>query len=290
MKRLVIAIGLTLALIAILIPYESVLASPGPSNAPFIRIERSPASTNWSGYAEEAGGTTNGTLLGTVGNVSNATGSWTVPAVTGPSRGSYYSSAWVGIDGVTDNTVEQIGTEQDWSNGRASYYAWFEMYPSMGYELNPSAFPVAAGDVMAATVTCTNFSKGTFTLSLSDTRRGELKWSFSPTNYSQATQTLKSAEETSAEWVMEAPSSYSGVLPLADFSNINFTTCSATIGGQLCAITTLPYDQITMETNSGVIKAIPSTVVPPASSFSVTYESSGAASNISMPYQHVHIH
>jgi hypothetical protein len=49
--------------------------------------------------------------------------------------GFYYSSAWVGIDGYSDNTVEQIGTEQDWIWGRAIYYSWFEMYPNRPYRI-----------------------------------------------------------------------------------------------------------------------------------------------------------
>ena len=51
-----------------------------------------------------------------------------MPTVSG--SGPTYSSVWVGIDGYSSNTVEQIGTEQDVSaNGKTSYYAWYEMYP-----------------------------------------------------------------------------------------------------------------------------------------------------------------
>lgn len=295
MKWFLIVIGLILALVAILVPCIPVSASPRQSNAPFVRIKRS-TSSNWSGYAETTTAVTGGTppITGTVGSVTNASGQWTVPAITGPSgRGAYYSSAWVGIDGYGDTTVEQIGTEQDWSNGRPSYYAWFEMYPSVGYELNTRVFPVAAGDVMTATVVCTNISTGAFTLSLSDVTKG---WSFSPANYPQyAKQTLKSAKEESAEWVMEAPSSSRGVLPLADFKTINFSNCSAIINGASCGITTTgAYDPITMETSTGMPEATPSGLTPTSSSgvpqaFSVNWGSSGATNNITNSYQHVHL-
>ena len=57
-------------------------------------------------------------------------GSWIVPTVTGSSRGTTYSAVWVGIDGYSDSTVEQIGTEEDVVNGGPSMHAWWEMYSS----------------------------------------------------------------------------------------------------------------------------------------------------------------
>jgi len=70
------------------------------------------ASYNWSGYA-----VTSSTPYRSV------TGNWTVPTVTGP-NGSY-SSAWVGIDGVNNQSLIQTGTEQDYSSNHGSYYAWW---------------------------------------------------------------------------------------------------------------------------------------------------------------------
>src|SRR5439155_9436556 len=68
-------------------------------------------SQNWSGYAAE-------TSLSSPqdGAVTDVKGSWIVPAVTASSSSKTYSSAWLGIDGYSDGTVEQIVTEQDWSN------------------------------------------------------------------------------------------------------------------------------------------------------------------------------
>src|SRR5271166_4368093 len=73
-------------------------------------------STNWSGY----GAATNLSAPAT-GSVTAVSGSWVVPTVTGSRRGTVYSAAWVGIDGLSDSTVEQLGTEQDVSNGTAHY-------------------------------------------------------------------------------------------------------------------------------------------------------------------------
>ena len=277
MKRIFMTIGLVLVLIAILIPSVPVLASQGPSNGSLVQIKRS-TSRNWAGYAEALNGST-GAIVGAAGSVTDVKGQWTVPAVTGlSSRGSYYSSAWVGIDGYGDTTVEQIGTEQDWNNGRASYYAWFEMYPQGAWELLPKYYPVSANDSMTAEVAY--IGNGKFTLSLSDTRGGKLVWSFS------TTQTLRSAKEETAEWIMEAPSSYSGVLPLADFTRIYFSNCSAVIDNNPCAITTYHYDAITMMIGNGAAEATPSILTASASSFNVTLNSSGAINNIVQTYQH----
>jgi hypothetical protein len=69
-------------------------------------------SLNWSGYA-----VTSGTPYRSVG------ANWTVPTVTGP-NGSY-SAAWVGIDGFTNGSLIQTGTEQDVVNGAGQYSAWW---------------------------------------------------------------------------------------------------------------------------------------------------------------------
>ena len=63
-------------------------------------------SSNWSGYAAE-------TNLASPqsGAVSDVTGTWQVPFVTGTINA--WSSAWVGIDGYASNSVEQLGTDSD---------------------------------------------------------------------------------------------------------------------------------------------------------------------------------
>ena len=84
-------------------------------------------STNWSGYA----------VTGATGSVTSVNGSWTVPAVTaGTSRTTtYYSAFWVGIDGFSSSTVEQTGTISQIQGTTATYYAWYEFYPSPMYQI-----------------------------------------------------------------------------------------------------------------------------------------------------------
>lgn len=160
-------------------------------------------SSNWAGYAA------------TGSRFTSVSASWVQPSVTCTST-TTYSSFWIGLDGDGSSSVEQTGTEADCSGGRAVYSSWYEMYPA--YPVNYTN-TVSPGDQFTATVS-TNGS-GSFTLILTDVTRNWTK---------TTTKTLSGASLASAEVIAEAPSSSSGVLPLAHFSTAAFT--SATANGQ----------------------------------------------------------
>jgi hypothetical protein len=173
-------------------------------------------SLNWSGYA------TVQTLGATgAGTVTQALGTWIVPTATGPASGSSFSSCWVGIDGFTSPTVEQIGTEQDYISGAPVYFAWFEMFPAGSIEI--IGFPVAPGDSMSASVT--SLGSGVFELALRNNTAG-----FTVVIPTSAT-TNPNALMSSAEWIVEAPSDIVGILPLAELSEVVWTGACATVGG-----------------------------------------------------------
>jgi hypothetical protein len=257
---LIIAIAFLTSIFAPL----TVCADTGIVLAPRLHVEQS-KSTNWSGYA----------AVPASGEVTSVQGSWVVPAVTGAKRTTSYSSFWIGIDGYGSDTVEQIGTDSDIQNGRATYYAWFEFYPNPAYKF--LRFPVQPGDVITASVTC---SGDTFTLSLKDVNTKKTV---------TVTSTVTGASKSSAEWVAEAPSSMSGVLPLANFNTVQFSSCTASINGgaQQTIASFLPmtydssgnpisgYDAITMTTSAGTAKATPSPLNTAGNGFSVTWNSAG---------------
>src|SRR5262245_8875551 len=101
--------------------------------APRIR-ERNDTASNWAGYVAE-------TTLATPqkDSVSAVNGSWRIPNLSRSDSPETYSAIWVGIDGDTDNTVEQLGTEQDWTPDGQTNYVWFEMYPHRSFFI--SGFP-----------------------------------------------------------------------------------------------------------------------------------------------------
>ena len=217
-------------------------------------------SSNWSGYAVAAA----------ANSVSNVAGTWAVPTASTSTNG--YSSVWVGIDGYSSSTVEQVGTDSNVVNGKATYYAWYEMYPSDSVTI--SSIAVKAGDSITASVAYVN---NQFVLTITDN-----------SDHQSYTKSFAASGESrsSAEWIVEAPSSNYGVLPLANFGKATFTNIYATIGGTTAPIdawqsysiniesgsrletstTALSDSQTTLGAYSGLV-----------SSFSVAYDAAGAS-------------
>jgi len=250
--------------------------SPAPTTTPSPPNPATNATTssNWSGYAAQTN------LNSPAANsVSAVYGTWQVPTVSG--SGTAYSAVWVGIDGYSSSSVEQLGTEQDTVGGQAQYSAWYEMYPANSVTI-PS-MTIHPGDTMTASVVYDSaatkqYPSGYFVLSMTDTTT---KQSFSIDEGNAGYQ------RSSAEWVVEAPSSNSGVLPLADFTPVKFTNASATINGvsgTIDGITSTSnaawqYTAINMGTQS-VTEDSTSTLTDSggASSFTVSYLTSAQTS------------
>jgi hypothetical protein len=216
------------------------------------RLVPSTTSTNWSGYAVSAD----------AGAVTAVSGSWTVPTVTG--SGTSDSSAWVGIDGFNSPTVEQTGTAMDFVNGHAEYSAWFEMFPSA--EVTIPSVTVHPGDTINASVNF-NASANDFVLTITDATDGD---TFT------TTQSAPNAQRSSAEWIVEAPSSNSGVLPLANFGSVSFTNAQATINGVAGPINAArpntTVNQINMVNgNTGAVEATTSSLTASGSGFTVNF-------------------
>ena len=96
------------------------LRAPGAS-ARTVRGTTKLDSTNWSGYAQSTK---------TKGTFTAVKDYWTVPTVSTKPAGDQYSSDWVGIDGFSNDTLVQDGTEADNLGGTAHYDAWTEILPA----------------------------------------------------------------------------------------------------------------------------------------------------------------
>jgi Peptidase A4 family len=163
---------------------------------------------NWSGY--QAPGQPAGQPY------TSAAGRWIVPRVSYVAgRASANASAvWVGIGGVNDQTLIQIGTEQDAAaNGTTTYYAWYEALPADEVDLPTQQYPIRPGDVVSAslqcTASCTAGAAQSWTLAMTDYTAG---WSWTAPNFPYP------SSLGSAEWILEAPSTIQGPeLPLAGF-------------------------------------------------------------------------
>ena len=170
------------------------------------------ASSNWSGY-EVANFQTGATY-------TSAQATWVVPAVQYfPGFSNEDSATWVGIGGFCenanctsgDNTLIQLGTAQNAKRRGTSYYAWFEMIPASPIQIPLTIRP---GDTITASLTCalpcSAGSTQSWTLSMTNGTTGQ-SW----------TGTFQYASSLlSAEWIEEAPSSFAGILPLADYGTL----------------------------------------------------------------------
>jgi hypothetical protein len=185
-----------------------------PAPGPMVRVSHGTAprlggrsneveSSNWSGYA--ATGST----------YSSVSANWTQPTAKCPS-GTQYAAFWVGLDGYSSDSVEQTGSDSDCDGGTPDYYGWYEMYPADPVYYNN---PVEPGDSMSASV---SVSGDTYTLVLTDHTQD---WT--------QTQTITESglADSSAEAIVEAPccTASGGILPLADFGTVNFS--SVTVDG-----------------------------------------------------------
>jgi Peptidase A4 family len=187
-------------------------------------------STNWSGYA----------VTGANDAFSSVSASWTEPTATCTSSGhrgrggsDEYAAFWVGLDGYSSDSVEQTGTDSDCDGTTPDYYGWYEMYPAAPVYFTNTVKP---GDSISASVTFSG--PETYTLVLHDATQ----------NWTQTiTKNESGLDRSSAEVITEAPSSDTGVLPLADFGTVDYT--AATANGT--SVGTQSPTEIIMVDNSG---------------------------------------
>lgn len=197
-------------------------------------------SGNWSGYATAS--------FQTSRKYTQATGNWVVPsAVVPPGESAGYSSSWVGIGGFcidancnrVDNSLIQLGTEQDANSSGANYYAWYEMLPNP--EIPISGFAVNPGDSITASLQVVggNGNKKIQTWQLSIVNNTTRKAWGQKFNYKSSL--------ASAEWIEEAPYS-GGILPLANYSTATFDPGTVN-GGQNPGLT--PAQAVVMVNQNG---------------------------------------
>jgi Peptidase A4 family len=193
---------------------------------------------NWSGYADAESSSSS--------TFTDVSGNWTMPAVTCASRpyqnSDVFLAQWVGLDGVTDSTVEQLGTGVQCFEDVTYYYVWYEMYPAGTVEegttacINDNVDCPQPGDHISASVSVTPGSSGEndYTLSLTDHTHPDE--SFSVNQECAASTCL----DSSAEWVVERPAVLPPfgvqILPLADFGRTAFTDGSLVSDGTQSSI------------------------------------------------------
>ena len=222
---------------------------------PAIRVKGAPTkvkSANWSGYADTA----------TSAKYAKVTGSWTEPKATCTSTTSL-AAFWVGIDGYSSTTVEQDGTLIECSGGTPFYFTWWELYPTNSIQVVGSS--VKPGDKIVASVVRTGTK---YALKVTD--------STTPANSFSNTQTCAATTcvDSSAEWIAEAPSNSSGVLPLSNFGTWTLKRATVKAGTKSGTISSFPDSEITMVDSSNKVKAQPGALNATGNQFKVVWKSS----------------
>ncbi len=122
------------------------------------------------------------------GSFSSVSSSWTEPRVSCTHHRDLMAP-WVGIDGSSNNAVEQTGVETSCSGGKAHYRAWYEVFPAPAVYYRNS---VQAGDMITATVT----RQGSrYTMKLTDHTQ----------HWTRTTVRTHHTSHSSAEVVLESP-------------------------------------------------------------------------------------
>jgi Peptidase A4 family len=220
-------------------------------------------STNWAGYAVRYRRA-----------FASATGRWVQPAAACEAGTQTYSAFWVGLGGFsrTSHAVEQTGTQANCHDGVQFYGAWYELYPAPPVELKLKIRP---GDTMSATVTV---NKKTVVIRLKNVTTGK--------TFAKRLRMAR-PDQSSAEWVAEAPTGcdYVGncsTLPLTNFGTVAFSHGTATVKGHRGRISDPVWVATTIELRGDVqepnhpsaagANAIPGALGADGGSFSITWQ------------------
>ncbi len=205
------------------------------------------SSHNWSGYAA------------TGGKYTSVTGTWIVPSpqtTSGPGLGA----TWVGIGGTSSRDLIQAGTQEVTDGqGHVTYNAWTELLPAASENV---PLVVSPGD--SVTVSIAEQSTGHWQIVMKNNTTGQ--------DYTTTVQ--YSSSRSSAEWIVEAPTSASRrasqVMPLDYFGSIQFTDASATKDGKTVTIAQAKGSPILMVDTTRSVLASPSALTADGKGFTVT--------------------
>jgi len=190
-------------------------AAAAPTHGRIVALNAN-QSTNWSGYNQ--GALEQGLTL-----FNQVAADWTVPTATQhTAKQAESSSTWIGIGGgcitadclVTDPTLIQAGTEQDVdAAGHATYFAWFELVPLPGLQVNMTVRP---GDTIHVDIREVIPASEIWSIKINDKTNGQ---SFGITVPYPST-------KGSAEWIVETPLTVgtggAGLSTMPNLSTVHF--------------------------------------------------------------------
>lgn len=234
-----------------------VMPCPGAEpNKPATGRAATSTSTNWSGYVVRSG----------TPQFSCVEATWTQPSVTCPATGSRTVAFWVGLGGVGQTALEQIGTQSACTDGRELIVVWHESLPrERGEVVEP--LDVHTGDRVWAQVRWMGGAR--YRLSIVDiTHRQQL--AIDDTN--------SRLRRTSAEWIVEAPTTgcptRCHILTMPNFHHFRFTGVLVTADGVRRPLTGpgFLHERETMVTRTGATRSVVSSTARDGTSFEVDWK------------------
>jgi Peptidase A4 family len=220
-------------------------------------------SANWSGYAVTPSG----------GGITAVDSTFTVPTAGLLPPG--FAATWDGIGGYSSSDLIQAGVSEDSAPSNpllgTQYSAWYELLPAGETQISgctgDASCAVTPGD--SVTVDISNVSGDTWSIAITDAG----KWSWSQ-------DVTYTSSESSAEWILEAPTVITQTL-LAPVGTVNFgPTSTYTAGGVTHTIAAGDPTSIDLSVEGlGLLsEAIPSALAADGQSFNdCAYASSCAA-------------
>ncbi|MGA3192116.1 MAG: G1 family glutamic endopeptidase [Candidatus Bathyarchaeia archaeon] len=210
-------------------------------------------SSDWSGY------TVASNLNHPQPKVTSVNGSWTVPTVNVSLEDSF-SAAWIGIGGQFDRTLIQVGTEHDSTRyGQGKYWAWYELISFSAVTID--SMTITPGDKITASISLLDPITSAWSIEIHDVTNEQ----------SFQKNVLYPSSMLSAEWVVERPTINGVLMTLADFGQVTFTGCTATVSSTVGTVGSFPHSQIIMygRPNTPLVSVSPLT--SNGSSFAVNY-------------------
>jgi hypothetical protein len=223
-------------------------------------------SENWSGYAAVA-----------AQKFTDVHSTFVEPAITCPGVKNQWTSNWVGLDGFTDQTVEQDGTFAFCGGPQSKtpqYEAWYELFPANSVNV----FAVKAGDKMSISV---SFAKSKFTLSVADLTSGKKV---------THTAACSQCQRSSAEYIVERPALCSSstscfLTELADYHKTTMSTNQAQVaGGKVAGLSSfdnIPIDMI-QPLKAGFTSLDTVSTLTSSSAFTATWDRAGSVTPITL--------
>jgi len=213
-------------------------------------------SSNWSGYVARAAQP----------SLTCIEATWTQPSVRCPSKGSRTVAFWVGLGGVGQQSLEQIGTQSSCTDGRELIVVWHESLPRERAEV-VEPLDVHTGDQIWAQVRWLGGAR--YRLTIVDITH--------PQQIS-VTDTNSRLRRTSAEWVVEAPTggcpTRCHVLSMPNFGRFRFTGTFVSAEGVRRPLNGVGFthERETMVTSTGAVRSVVSSTASDGASFTVEWK------------------